>query len=112
MKRGKNQDFLTPHRKLKQLFTDNEFSGNRAVFRLVSGGNNQTFMIVSGFDNHDNSLTSSNLPDGTSWRDAYITKFGEDAFSADWGTQYDAIEMWGSNSVKMQFRPDLSTELN
>ena len=112
VKRGKNQDFMTPHRKLKQLFADNEFSGNRAVFRLVSGGNNQTFMIVSGFDNHDNSLTSSNLPDGTSWRDAYITKFGEDAYSADWGNQYDAIEMWGSNSVKMQFRPDLSTELN
>ena len=32
VKRGKNQDFLTPHRRLKALFSDIEYSGNRAIF--------------------------------------------------------------------------------
>jgi hypothetical protein len=112
VKRGHNGDFMTPQRRLKQLFSDIEYSGNRAVFKLISGGNNQTFMIISGFDNHDRTSSSNNLPEGTNWQDAYNTKFGENAWSEDWGAQNDAIEMWGSNSVKMQFRPDLSTELN
>ena len=103
---------MTPQRRLKQLFSDIEYSGNRAVFKLISGGNNQTFMIISGFDSHDRTSSSNNLPEGTNWQDAYNTKFGENAWSEDWGAQNDAIEMWGSNSVKMQFRPDLSTELN
>ena len=69
-------------------------------------------MIVSGFDSHDRRSNSSNLNDGTNMQDAYNAKFGENAWNEDWGAQDNAIEMWGSNSVKMQFRPDLSTELN
>ena len=111
VKRGKNGDFMTPQRRLAQLFSDIEFTGNRAVFKLVSGGNNQTFMIMSGFNNHDRSNNSSNLPDGKSWEDAYNEKFGENAWSEDWSAQNEAIETWGSNVSKMQFRPELSTKL-
>ena len=111
VKRGKNGDFMTPQRRLAQLFSDIEFTGNRAVFKLVSGGNNQTFMIMSGFNTHDRSTNSSNLPDGKSWEDAYNEKFGENAWSEDWSAQNEAIETWGSNVSKMQFRPELSTKL-
>ena len=110
VKRGKNGDFMTPQRRLAQLFSDIEFTGNRAVFKLVSGGNNQTFMIMSGFNSHDRSTNSSNLPDGKSWEDAYNEKFGENAWSEDWSAQNEAIETWGSNVSKMQFRPDLSSK--
>ena len=29
-----------------------EYTGNRGVFKLVSGGNEQTFMVIRGFDSH------------------------------------------------------------
>ena len=66
---------------------------------------------MSGFNSHDRSNNSSNLPDGKSWEDAYNEKFGENAWSEDWSAQNEAIETWGSNVSKMQFRPDLSSKL-
>ena len=102
---------MTPQRRLTQLFSEIEYTGNRAVFRLVQGGNNQTFMIMSGFNTHDRSTNSSNLSDGISWEDAYNEKFGENAWSEDWTARNEAIETWGSNVSKMQFRPDLSSQL-
>ena len=110
VKRGKNQDFLTVHRRIKQLMSEIEYTGNRALFRLNSGGNNQTFMVINGFDSHATSF-SNNLPEGTNFANAYNEKFGENAWQEDWSAASEAIEMWGSSVVKMMYRPDLSSKL-
>ena len=110
VKRGKNQDFMNIQRRLKQMMSETEYTGNRAVFRLNSGGNNQTFMVINGFDSHAASF-SNNLPEETNFADAYNEKFGENAWSEDWTAASEAIEMWGSSVVKMMYRPDLSTQL-
>ena len=34
-----------------------EYTGNRGVFKLVSGGNEQTFMVIRGFDSHSETFT-------------------------------------------------------
>ena len=70
VKRGKNQDFMNIQRRLKQMMSETEYTGNRAVFRLNSGGNNQTFMVINGFDSHAASF-SNNLPEETNFADAY-----------------------------------------
>ena len=110
VKRGKNQDFMNIQRRLKQMMSETEYTGNRAVFRLNSGGNNQTFMVINGFDSHATSF-SNNLPEETNFADAYNEKFGDNAWSEDWTAASEAIEMWGSSVVKMMYRPDLSTQL-
>ena len=112
IKRGKNQDFLKPQRRIKQLFEDNEASWNRAIFKLVSGGNAQQYMIIGGFDNHDRSSnSSSNKPEGISWADLYNEKFGENSWADDWSASNEAIEAWGATSRKLEFRPELSSQL-
>ena len=87
-----------------------EHTGNRGVFRLISGGNNQTFMVIRGFDSHE-AVFTNNLSDDKNWRDVYNEKFGETALEEDLPAYNDAIEMWGSSVVKMMYRPDLSTKL-
>ena len=110
VKRGKNQDFMNIQRRLKQMMSETEYTGNRAVFRLNSGGNNQTFMVISGFDSHATSFTN-NLAEETNFADAYNEKFGENAWSEDWTAASEAIETWGSSVVKMMYRADLSSKL-
>ena len=110
IKRGKNNDFLKVHRRLKQVMSETEYTGNRGIFRLVSGGNNQTFMIINGFDSHE-AVFTNNLSDDKNWRDIYDEKFGETAWEEDWPAANEAIEMWGSSVVKMMYRPDLSSKL-
>ena len=110
VKRGKNNDFLKFHRRLKQVFSETEYTGNRGVFRLTSGGNNQTFMVIRGFDSHE-AVFTTNLSDDKNWRNVYAEKFGDTALEEDWPAFNDAIEMWGSSSVKMMYRPDLSSKL-
>ena len=90
--------------------SETEYTGNRALFRLNSGGNNQTFMVINGFDSHATSF-SNNLPEGTNFANAYNEKFGENAWQEDWSAASEAIEMWGSSVVKMMYRPDLSSQL-
>ena len=110
VKRGKNQDFMKVHRRIKQLMSEIEYTGNRALFRLNSGGNNQTYMAISGFDSHADTFTN-NLPEGTNFVGFYNEKHGENAWQDDWSAANDAIEMWGSSVVKMMYRPDLSSKL-
>ena len=110
VKRGKNNDFLKLHRRLKQIDLETEHTGNRGVFRLISGGNNQTFMVIRGFDSHE-AVFTNNLSDDKNWRDVYDEKFGETALEEDLPAYNDAIEMWGSSVVKMMYRPDLSSKL-
>ena len=38
-----------------------EYTGNRGVFKLVSGGNEQTFMVIRGFDSHSETFTTNLL---------------------------------------------------
>ncbi|MDC3110299.1 hypothetical protein OA490_04990 [Flavobacteriales bacterium] len=110
IKRGKNQDFLRVHRRFKQVMSKMEYTGNRGVFKLVSGGNEQTFMIIRGFDSHTETFTT-NLPEDGSWRDVYAELFGEEAMAEDMPALNESIEMWGSSVVKMMYRPDLSSKL-
>ena len=110
IKRGKNGDFIKAHRRFKEVMSKMEFTGNRGVFRLESGGNEQTYMIINGFDSHSETFTT-NLPEDGSWRDVYAELFGEEALDEDMPALNESIEMWGSSVVKMMYRPDLSSKL-
>ena len=113
VKAGKTAQFLRAHERMAKLMDALNYSGNRAVFRIVNGGNTREFAVVYGFDQHggDGSGTWNDLPEGSSLQDAYNEMFGYEAWTTDWQASSEAIELWGNLAQKTRYRPELSTKL-
>ena len=113
VKSGKTSDFMKPHERLAKLMAALEYTGNRAVFRLVNGGNTREFAVIYGYDQHggDGSGVWTGLKEDQTVEDAYNDMFGYEAWDDDWQTSGHAIELWGNLSQKLLFKPNLSTQL-